>query len=154
MYKKILVPLDGSETAEDALDHLKAIARGGGVETVVLIRVLETMIIDARDYVAAEHVHAAEEKLKADARKYLKKVAADLKEEGFNVDTKLVVDGNAAAKILETARDNDIDLIIMCTHGKSGFPHWVFGSVTHRVLIHSPVPVLVVIPKGSKRFPW
>jgi nucleotide-binding universal stress UspA family protein len=154
MYKKILVPLDGSEIAENALGHLRAIARGSAVDTVVLIRVLEPIIVDVKDYIGAEHVRSAEDKLETDARKYLQNVASDLKKEGLTVETELVVDGSAAVQILDTARDKDVDLIIMSTYGRSGFPHWVFGSVTHRVLVHSPVPVLLVVPKGSKRFQW
>ncbi len=152
MYKKILVPLDGSKVAENALEHLRAIAQGRSIYTVLLIRVVEPIIVGVKDIIGAEHIRAAEDKLEADARKYLKKVAANLKKEGLNVETELVVDGYAATKILEVARDKNVDLIIMSTHGSSGFPHWVFGSVTHRVLIHSSVPVLLVVPKGSKRY--
>ncbi|MEW5815228.1 MAG: universal stress protein [Spirochaetota bacterium] len=148
MYRKILVPLDGSKFAESALEHVRAIAQGRLVDKVVLIRVLIPIIMDAKDYLGAERVREAEDKLEADAKEYLDKTATDLRKEGIPVETKIVVDGEPAAKILEVAREERVDLIIMSTHGRSGFTRWIFGSVANRVLIHSSVPVLMVVPEG------
>jgi nucleotide-binding universal stress UspA family protein len=149
MYKKLLVPLDGSTFAENALEHVKSVAQSGTLEKIILIRVLEPLITDVRDYIGAEHAREAEYKLEADAKKYLDKKAADLRKNGILVEARLVVDGEPAAKILETAKAENIDLIVMSTHGRSAFFHWVFGSVAHKVLVNSSIPILVV-PRKNK----
>ena len=104
MYKKILVPLDGSKFAESALEHVRTIAQGSAVEKVVLIRVLEPLVIDVKDYLGADRAREAEEKLEADAKRYIEKTAAALRKDGMHVESKIVVDGEPAAKILEAAK--------------------------------------------------
>jgi len=144
MYKKILVPLDGSTFAESALEHVRKVAREGEVEKVFLIRVLEPIIIDVKDYIGADRARETEEKLEADAKKYLEKTKAVLRKEDMHAEMKMVVDGEPTAKILEFAQQEKVDLIIMSTHGKSAFFHWIFGSVAHKVLANSPIPILLV----------
>jgi nucleotide-binding universal stress UspA family protein len=144
MYKKILVPLDGSKFAERALDHVRAVAQGRPVDKVILIRVLEPLIIDVKDYIGVDRAREAEEKLEADAKRYIEKTAAALKKEGIPVEAMMVVDGEPAVKILEAAKEEKVDLIIMSTHGRSAFFHWVFGSVAHKVLANSSVPILLI----------
>ena len=153
MYREVLVPLDGSELAECALEHVRAIAKGCQVDKVVLLRVLDPPFQAgaAKSYIAAEHVRQAEDKLEADARGYLDRVASDLSKNGVSVKTELVLSGEPAAKILESAREDKVDLIIMSTHGRSGVSSWVFGSVAERIVRHSPIPVLIVAPCGFRR---
>ena len=86
MYKKILVPLDGSKFAESALEHVRAVAQGRPVEKVILIRVLEPLIIDVKDYIGVDRAREAEEKLEADAKRYIEKTAAALKKEGRAIE--------------------------------------------------------------------
>jgi nucleotide-binding universal stress UspA family protein len=149
MYKKILVPLDGSKFAETALAHVKAISQSSTLDKVVLIRVLEPLITDVKDYIGVDRARETEDKLEADAKKYIEKKAADLRKEGIHAEAVMVVNGEPAAKILEASKAENIDLIVMSTHGKSAFFHWVFGSVAHKVLANSPVPILVV-PRKDK----
>jgi nucleotide-binding universal stress UspA family protein len=144
-----LVPLDGSPFAESALEHVRTVMQGRKLDKVVLIRVVEPLIRDAKDYIGVDRAREAEEKIEAEARKYVEKAAADLRKDGIHAEAKLVVDGEPAAKILETAREENVDLIIMSTHGRTAFFHWVFGSVAHKVLANSPIPILV-IPKKNK----
>lgn len=154
MYKKILVPLDGSKFAESALAHVRAVAQGRPIDKIVLLRVVEPIIVDVKDYLGAERTREAEDKLEANAKEYLDNIASDLRKDGIPVETRIVVNGEPAAKILEITREETIDLIIMSTHGRSGFPRWLHGSVANRVLVHSSVPVLMVVPKGSKNYKW
>jgi nucleotide-binding universal stress UspA family protein len=151
MYRKILVPLDGSKFAESALEHAREIARASSVEKLILLRILEPLIVDVKDFIGAECVREAEEKRETNARKYLKDTAAKLKKDNISVETKLVVDGEPAEKILEIATEEKVDLITMSTHGRSGFQQWVFGSVAHRVLVHSSIPILMVVPGGERK---
>ncbi|UCD54132.1 MAG: universal stress protein [Dehalococcoidia bacterium] len=150
MYKKILVPLDGSELAECALEHVRAIARGCQVDKVVLLRVLEPVIGAPHDSVSAEHVRQAEGKLEADAEEYLNKVAGNLKKDGIPAEAELVLGGEPAAKIIKSAKKDEATLIIMSTHGRSGVSNWLFGSVAERVVHHSPVPILMVVARSCR----
>jgi nucleotide-binding universal stress UspA family protein len=150
MYKRVLVPLDGSQFAESALEHAGAVAQVAGLEKLILLRVVMPLLVQGKSFLEAEHAREAEDKQEATAQDYLKKTAARLKKQGLPVETELLVGGDPATKILETAREQDVDLIIMSTHGTSGVAPWLFGSVTHRVLSHSAVPVLMVVPPGSR----
>ena len=141
MYKKILVPLDGSELAECSLEHAKAIATGCQVPEVVLLMVAEPpqqLYAVNEDWLRDTHnkVHAA-------AEDYLAKVKDKLEKEGIAARS-LVIRGRPDDVILDYAHKNRMDLIIMSTHGKSGVSRWVFGSVADRVVHHSRVPVLII----------
>jgi len=151
MYKRILAPLDGSEFSECSLEHIRAIATGCNVPKVVLLRIVEPL---RETYEMGEDWRLnAEAKTQAEASDYLSKVTDNLKKDGVAAETVIetvTLQGNAAYEILEYADKNQVDLIIMSTHGKSGISRWVFGSVADRVLRHSPVPVLVISPAGCR----
>jgi len=153
MYKRILVPLDGSELAECALGHVRAIAESGGVDEVVLLSVYDPPFQagGVKSYIAAEHVIEAEERLEADARGALNRAADKLRKEGITVRAELIIGTDAAAEILKFAEANKTDLIIISTHGRSGVSGWVFGSVADRVVHRSNVPVLMVVPHSCRR---
>ncbi len=152
MYKRILVPLDGSKLSENALEHVRAVAQGYPVDMVILLRVVEPMLVDVKDFIGAESARKTEEKLEADAKKYLNTIARDLKKDGIPVKTHLEVDGEPAEKILEIAKEEKIDLIVMSTHGRSALLHWIFGSVAHKVVVHSSIPILLIKPEGSSHY--
>lgn len=150
MYKKILVPLDGSKFAESSLDHVRELAKGGSVSKVILLRVIEPIIADVKDYIGVERVREAESKLEAEAKKYLDRIASDLKKDNIYAESRLVVNGEPAAKILDTIKEEKINLVIMSTHGRTGFDKWLHGSVAQKVMAHTSIPILMVVPKGSK----
>ena len=79
----------------------------------------------------------------ANARQYLQMTAERLRETGIRVDYAIEV-GDAATAIVEYAREQSVDLIVMSTHGRSGLGRWVYGSVADRVLRSSAQPVLLV----------
>lgn len=150
MYKKILAPLDGSELSECTLEHLKAIATGCQIPEVVLLRVVEPLPHVYGDGGLPSGWHdEAQKKAEEFARDYLAKVSASLKKEGISAETALV-SGRAADAILDYAREHQVDLIIMSTHGRSGVTRWVMGGVADRVVRHSLVPVLTVSPAGCR----
>jgi len=147
MYKKILVPLDGSELAECSLEHVKAIASGCNVAEVVLIRVLEPVsgVSELAARMPDEWLKNVDSEHRAGIKSYLTRVAAKLNNAGISAQT-VIAEGNAADSILEYIDNNDIDLVIMSTHGRSGLARWAFGSVADRVVKYSHVPVLVISP--------
>lgn len=147
MYRKILVPLDGSEFSECSLAHVKAIAKKFQVGEVVLLHVMEQLAPSSSMYGrAAQELHKSRD---GEIRSYLQRVADDLKGEGIPAQP-VVVSGNSAEEILNYARDTNIDLVIMSTHGRSGVTRWALGSVAERVLRHSPTAVLTSSPKECR----
>lgn len=92
----------------------------------------------------------AERKREADAQEYLNTTAESLKKDGLPVETELIVNGEPADKILAYAWEKKVDLIVMSTHGRTGFQKWVFGSVANNVLVNSSIPVLMVVPAGRR----
>ena len=142
MYKKILVPLDGSELSESVLDHVVTIATGCKVPDVVLLRVRSPLDKSVREALDADIASKLDEAYHEEAANYLNEIATDLKEKGLAAQP-AVLSGNPAEEIIDYAKDNGVDLIIMSTHGRSGVSRLVFGSVADKVIRLSEVPVLI-----------
>ena len=154
MYNKILVPLDGFELAECILDHVRTIVTGCQVSEVVLLTVVEVYEKGLPSttwggVISAEQRAALAVESIAEAKEYLTKVADKLREEGMFVHPE-VIQGEVAEGILDYATENQVDLIMMSTHGRSGPSRWALGSIADRVIRHSPIPVLIVSPKGCR----
>jgi nucleotide-binding universal stress UspA family protein len=154
VYSKVLVPLDGFELAESILDHVREMATGCHVSEVVLLTVVEAYDkgLPSTSWGGvkySEHRAALMAESVTEAREYIEKIADDLEKEGMIV-TPVVIQGRVAEEILDYATENQIDLIMMCTHGRSGPSRWALGSIADRVIRHSPVPVLIVSPKGGR----
>lgn len=147
MYKRVLVPLDGSELAESILPFLLNIA-GPLDMAVVLLHVLEPVppmaVEGTRQFVVDDL-----QKRRQDAREYLAPIAASLRARGVSADCEVRV-GRADEAILTAARDTGTDLIAMSTHGRSGFGRLLFGSVAEQVLRQADVPVFLM-RQGTRR---
>jgi nucleotide-binding universal stress UspA family protein len=153
MFKRILVPLDGSLRAERALAVATRLARvANGI--VVLLQAVgippeySTYLYGpylAEPTVQGEEVLAAKE---AAAKEYIKKVRESDKLAGVKVETKVVM-GAAALAIQDIASEENVDLIVMCSHGDTGFKRWVLGSVAQSVSRACSVPVLVLREGGT-----
>lgn len=143
MYRKVLVPLDGSDVAECAFPHVEAIARGCDVVEVVLLRAIGPLPIPG-DYVISEGDRTRlEAQYRSAAQTYLEKATKQLAAAGLNVRGD-VIEGSAADAIVDYAGKKNMDLIIMATHGRSGIGRWALGSVADRVVRHAQSPVLLV----------
>jgi nucleotide-binding universal stress UspA family protein len=140
MYKRILLPLDGSALAEQVLPHAMAQAERFQAE-LVLLRVLEPL---PREHgVSPEAIRRAEESTAALAREYLEGIAAKAQER--SISTQIVTtEGRPHVGILQFAETSQADLIVICTRGRSGFSRWLMGSVADRVVRGASVPVLLV----------
>ncbi len=149
MYKKILVPLDGSELAECVLPHVETLVKGCQVSEIIFIRVVEPFRPPATgEYIfPPEQVQRVEAELKAEAEKYLARVAQRVNY-GDIKPKKEVVRGTPAESIADAAAKSGADLIVIATHGRSGPSRWVWGSVADRVLRSSCTPVLMVRAPG------
>lgn len=144
MYKKILVPLDGSELAEQVLPHVSQLAGCTGAE-VALLRVPGEPVYD---YLVPDPEIAVEMRhdIETAAQVYLDEVAAEFRAMNLAVSTLVVWGAPIQDTIIEVARQIQADLIAMSTHGRSGFARLVIGSVADDVVRHAPVPVLLVRP--------
>jgi nucleotide-binding universal stress UspA family protein len=150
MYKNILVPLDGSELAEGVLSHVATVAKGCQEPKIVLLRVVEPIEIpygDAITTVTIDQLQQLENNDKANAEKYLNKIAKNLTMTGLKT-VSTVVKGKAADTIVDYVDNNNIDLVVFSTHGRSGLSRWFWGSVADRVLRHVCVAVLMVRAPG------
>ena len=152
MYQKMLIPLDGSELAECSLQHAKAIAQGCNVADVIVFRVIEPLsaqgisaLVEAGD----GFLEKAKVRNQQDAKDYVLEVENNLKAQGINCQA-MTVEGTAADEILSYSEKNNIDLIVMSTHGRSGLSRFLAGSVADKVSRHSRVPVLLIAPEGCR----
>jgi len=145
MYRKILVPMDGSKTAEGVLPHAKALAYSEGAQLILLTVAANP----ALDYAFSDPgiAQRAEEEQQSRSKKYIAEVEAQLKAAGFKVSTLLRI-GAVADVILQTAEELQVDVIAMSTHGRTGPARWLLGSVAERVVRNSKVPVLLIRAKG------
>jgi nucleotide-binding universal stress UspA family protein len=148
MYKKILVPVDGSRFSECILSHARAIALGSGNPEVDLLFVVEPILSPAAE-LSGSMQSELEDGYESWGKDYVDKVAASLRENGVAAKG-VVLKGKAADVVLEYAEKNNVDLIIMSTHGRSGPVKWLFGSVTEKVVRHSSIPVLVATPPDCR----
>ena len=140
MYKRILIPLDGSALAEQALPHAIAQARHFEAE-LVLLRVLAPLPSSPLlEEVARGRAQAL---LNASACEYLERVVARVQEHGIRVRV-ATAQGSPPVAITEFAEANEVDLIVMSTRGQSGLTRWLMGSVADRVVRGATVPVLLV----------
>jgi len=150
MYTKCLVPLDGSDLAECALNHVKNLVREKSVGEVTILNVVKVDIPWAEVNERTINLDAIRQPLFAAARKYLADVESRLSSEGISVKTEAIEGNRPGEMILDYARKNGMALIVMATHGYTGFKKVLLGSVATRVLNESPVPVLLVRPDSCR----
>lgn len=150
MYKKILVPLDGSELAEYVLPHVEEIARNFGTEEVLLVSVTEPVkvrfsIPDGSGNMPRGQRPITEKigKKATQAERYLHKIQKKLTAKGINTCNSVLI-GDPAGEIALKAEQDGCDLIIMASHGRTGPSRWALGSVADKVFRASRVPVLMV----------
>jgi len=149
MFEKILVPLDGSQLAELALQPALAIARHSGSKITLLnVPVRQQVVLpSSAGYGPPIYERTAEYALKREEQ-YLARMQDENADPNIEFDIKLE-EGDVAGVIVDTAVGCEADLILMTTHGYSGFTRWMLGSVTERVLRHAPCPVLVIRRGGE-----
>jgi nucleotide-binding universal stress UspA family protein len=169
MYKKILVPLDGSKLAECALPHAEELAKGCDTAEVILVSATERVqgykavngsaepfVLSGGGWLQGSApiesppqrlVPEAFGKKAKQADRYLGRVAEKLESTGVKVHTEVLFWPPAEA-IASYAEQNGVDIIVMSSHGRSGPSRWAHGSVADKVLRASCVPVLMVRAPG------
>ena len=145
MYKKILIPLDGSELAKVALDEAERLAKFFDAELLLLEIVPFLPIYGSPELVMPLII---DEKQTETAEQYLASLADALREKGFRVSTKVKTGHQVPAEIIDYAKESGVDLIAMSTHGRSGITRWFVGSVALKVLTRAETPILLIRAKG------
>ncbi|MAT98157.1 MAG: hypothetical protein CL608_13515 [Anaerolineaceae bacterium] len=144
MFQKILVPLDGSELAERALEPALALARATRGELLLLsIPFLKHMFVEERAGYGMLLPHQSIEATRKELSDYLQRLTETHGPSEVGMRSQIGF-GDEASVIVDTAVAEDIDLIVMSTHGFTGFSRWFLGSVTEKVLRSAPCPVLVI----------
>ncbi len=144
MFEKILVPIDFSEYTDDILAYAREIAQKFG-SSIHLMHVIPNMdyFTPYESFIAAENMVAVQKGIEGEVAKDMEGVAGKLT--GV-ATTRAVRTGVAFLEIIDYVRSEEIDLIIMGTHGRGGLEHILIGSVAEKVVRKAPCPVLTIHP--------
>lgn len=148
MFQRLLVPLDGSARAEQALPVAARIARSSG-GSLLLVRVVSPQVDASGGMLSMPLVNERiSEAAQAEATAYLQSLAASPVCSG--VDTRLeVCYGLPVHHLLACAQSPEVDLVVLCSHGRTGFLRWVLGSVAHALIHQCTRPILLLRHSGA-----
>lgn len=150
VVKSILVPTDFSDPSNNALSYAKEMARAQQA-VLHIVHVVEPAVYPADWGYSQVGFLDLEQELRQAAEQSMQTICDQLRAEGFAV-VSAVCSGRASDEIVTYATEQQIDLISIATHGRSGIEHFLFGSTTERVLRKAPCPVLAVrIPPHRKQ---
>ena len=149
MYKKILLPTDGSKNSEKAIEHALRIAELEDSE-IIILNVVDSVYLTGlpeEDLITKSELILEEESQKI--INHVKYIIENMEEEkGFKIDhvklTPRTEEGNAADVILKLSEKEDVDLIVIASSGKHMLDRFLLGSVTEKTVRHSTVPILVI----------
>lgn len=145
--QNLLVPLDGSANAEQALPHAEELAKAFGAR-LTLLRVgggmaPEALGLPELSMAFATELQLHQAKVESDLLAYLERLATSLRERGIDVACE-VRTGDAPSAIVELADSEHVDLVVMTSHGRGGLARWFYGSVAERVMGNVSCSLLVV----------
>jgi nucleotide-binding universal stress UspA family protein len=143
-FGRILIPLDGSEFAQQVIEEAVDVGWPVGAR-YTLLQVLTPPYPPVYDPVRKDD--AEFQLLQVQAREYLESVACKLRKNGLQVDTVVVTHMDTAAAIIQESIACEADLIAMTVHGRSGWQRLLMGSVAERVLHDAQLPLLIL--KGT-----
>jgi nucleotide-binding universal stress UspA family protein len=146
MYKHILIPTDGSEVADKAVEAGTEYARETGAK-VLLFTAMPEYQVPSEAQLMARHRTASifeyERQAEQNAKQVLQKAVAMAKDANIDFDTDYALADQPYQAIIDAAKKHHCDAIFMASHGRSGLPALWYGSQTHAVLTHSDIPTLV-----------
>ena len=141
MYRRMLVPLDGSELSEVVFPYVRELAGRLGLDVILL----HVHTLEERETVPLHraYIERKAEIIKCQVEEVRERIGVGPEGKAIQLRGELA-EGYPAEEILRYADDNDIDLILMATHGRSGVKRWVMGSVAEKVLYVSEIPIWLV----------
>jgi len=149
-YRRILVPVDGSATSNKGLDEAARLAAGHGSRVRLLHVIDESVVFSTAESGAL--TNQLLDALQHSGKQALERAQARARRKGLRPETALLENatGRVADRIVEQAKRWRADLIVMGTHGRSGFDRLLIGSNAELVVRHSSVPVLLVPARGAR----
>ncbi|MGA3290726.1 MAG: universal stress protein [Candidatus Bathyarchaeia archaeon] len=138
--QKILIPIDGSDYSMRAAEHGISIAKMLNAK-IIVVYVIDDIVLD--QFSKINERENVERELKKDGQRYIKYVLGLAEKEGVNADS-LLAKGGPSEQIVHLAKELNIGLIVMGTHGLRGAMKVLIGSVAERVIELAPCPVLVI----------
>ncbi len=146
--KKVLVPTDFSDSAKHAFTYGVSFAQEYHAE-LVLLHVVENLTVGYASDLFPVPMAEVFQEISGYAKTELAKLAAEARQKGVAV-SELVAQGKPSAEIIRHAAENDVDMIVLGTHGKGMLDQALFGSTTERVVRRAPCPVLTVRMAGHE----
>lgn len=148
MYKRILVPLDGSKLAEMALPHAESIAATYNA-TLILLSVVRPHAVVGRSPADLKLFQEQLDTMSEETADYLKGLKGGFSEKNITAET-LVRYGPVVGEIVDIADSQDVDLVVMASHGRSGLGRVFFGSAASGVMNRIQNPLLIIRPKENQ----
>lgn len=148
-FKKILVPLDGSPLAQQAVKPAVAVARAMSAE-LLLLRVVAPARWMGDSIEIAHWSSESTARQRAEAEIYLKGLRAELRDPQVPITVK-TMSGPLVASIIDCAEDHEVDLIVMAGRRRSGIRRWLRGSIADEVIHSAPCATLLIQPEGCSR---
>lgn len=148
MYQKILVPLDGSKVAECALPHVQSLVKDGAAGEVLLLNVIHVHIYRGGEMASYVNINTIREEMFEESRRYLADVQSRLAYEGIKVKAESLEGTRPVDTITDYARRNNVEMIVIATHGYTGLKKLMLGSVALGVLHDAHIPVLLIRPEA------
>ncbi len=142
MYKRILVPTDGSELSDRAVEGAARFAKPLGAELVIMTVMEPYSYTNLSEY-RPESIEQYDERMVDDAESRLRAAATKCKEIGVKCTTVSVKSFSPAEAIIDQTKRYNCDVVFMASHGRQGFSAVLLGSETQKVLTHSQIPVMV-----------
>jgi nucleotide-binding universal stress UspA family protein len=148
--RSILLPTDFSESGNYALSYAASLARKFGAQ-IICVHVIEPMVptVGYSGMTAPLPIADITEQLEDSAEHELPKIAGRKEFAGLEME-ELIVYGEAASEIVRVAKDRNVDLIVVSSHGRTGLGRILFGSTAEAVVRHASCPVLVVKPSQEE----
>jgi len=148
-FKKIICPTDFSEPSYEAIKTAGEIAYHFGSELCLLNVVSPVPVIPMGEGAGAFNISLYQQELESSSKRALEEVVNHLEWKQLRARL-IVLRGNAADEIVRTAQEENADLIVIATHGKTGWRRFIFGSVAEKVVRLAPCPVLTVQPRHEE----
>jgi len=144
MYDTILVPLDGSPRAEAILGHIERLAECFGSK-IIFVRVVDPPVLigTPEDAMMARQIDSLYQQTQKEAENYLKGIRGEFRQKGLRAEMR-VMQGPVIEAIVNASCADNIDLIAMASHGRTGLASMIYGSVAAGVLHKADRPMLVV----------
>lgn len=140
---KILCPLDFSENSMEALDNAIEMARQLSAKLILAHVITPIPVVPTPSHPSEFDISSYREMLKDTADKNMDSIVKDKIPSGVEFE-KIISSGDPAQEIDKIAQNEDVDLLIISTHGRSGLKHLIFGSVAEKIIRHTPCPVLTI----------